>query len=882
MMKALLEAAYEADGSISKLQAGLGLPSCVVATLISSAARNGFLSVDDERIVLSHSCSRALREENIDSFLRCQVGSKVCEFALDLASGLVHDYEWVLEHRKNVNGVNDYLLPRDIDVERVATRMKEMSLWELLQSSSKWQMSTKEDVNLRSVERIDRIDDVEVEEVIEIAVPMTENHAGEITRLMVHHDTPRSVVKSLNLKKPELFAIKYELKESTEKWTPTDATWLLDRVNWLWERVQDAPLKRTPSKVRAELARVALGELKVWKATWKEQKTAYSDISSIDVWAGPAESQGEELSKFMRRVHKSVVILTSFLNRKYVSWVAEILSNLPNNAHVLILYGHANQETPAKQNAEIQPYKAELMRHLRSDIVLTVGVTTKRTHEKIVVSDTSSCMLGSWNICSSNPKGEHFEVNVDVKSENIASELCSVLEADVSEEDSSFIKNLRGSLEKTNGEKGVALEQCIDWLTVMMENIASVTVDDEFAILRWKLWRHQLLGLRDLLWTYYDSPPATIVTTESLRDVFVQLIHSSNSSLLIATDRVNYNGLDASLMQHLFEKQRIIRIVWGMESPEWDLHDNHEVQEELDVAAETLQTVIKNGRGNVMTSLRPMLNHSKLLIVDENRVLISSSNFLARGMEPTEESSREIGILVESPLLARKLLGQFMLHSEQIRGRIELRQKIWQPWDLFELIREAVEEVWTDKEIKDHGRPDLVSFAVQSVFREYTPDGKIVGKKENQYRPTDALLNTRWEQCMKFFGKGRAGNSTSLDLPKNEEDFFDPTTYLEDLFYLPKYEEDFFTYAYEMIGIQRVLDMETYKYTIRPRSRATTSVPMPRFKGNWEQLPPLTDEGAVGELQVDTEEEIRGERLYNLRIGKERSEGSRDMDIESG
>ncbi len=858
IIKALLEATSESDGSTSKLQTGLGLPSSVVATLVGSAARNGFLSVDDEGVVLSGSSLRALKEDNVDSFLGCQAGSEACEFAVDLASGFVHDYEWILEHRKSVNGVNDILLSRDTDEKDIPTLLKEKSLRELLQSSSKRQMFTNKEASPRiTLENIDKIDDVQVEEVIGVAVPMTENHAGEITRWLVQHDTPRSVIDCLNMKKPELFEIKYELKEAAEKWTPTDATALLDSIDQLWERVQNAPLRPTSSEARIDLARVALGELKALKDRWREQKASYSDVKSSDVWAGPAATQGERLSKFMKRVHKNVVILTSFLNKRYTSWVAEILSNLPKNSHVLILYGHANQETPAEQSAEIQSYKAELLRYLRSDIVLTVGVTTKRTHEKIVVADTSYSMLGSWNICSSNPNSEHFEVNIDVKSRNIASELCSILETEVGDEDSVFVRNLRSSLEKTTGKKGAPLDQRIDWLTAMMEKIAGETVD-EVAILSWREWRDQLLGLRDLIWTYYDSPPATIVTTEILRDVFVQLIRSSNSSILVATDRVNYNGLDASLIQHLFEKQRIIRIVWGMESPEWDLHDDPEVQAELDVAAETLRTVVRNGQGNVLTSLSPMLNHSKVVIVDENAVLISSDNFLARGMEPTEESSREIGILVESPLLARQLLGQLMLHSEHIRGRIDLRQRAGQPWDLFELIRESVEDVWTDDGIKDYGRPDLVNFAVQSTFREFTADGKIVGEDDDQYRPTDESLSSRWEICMRFFGKGRVAKYTGS--------------------VLPTYEEYFFTHASEMIGIQRVMSKGVY--TIRPRS-PMTFVLLPRFMRKGGEIPPSRYTGEVYEPQLD-EEEVRGEMLYNLRIGRERSEEGRETDLESG
>ncbi|MBI4258745.1 MAG: hypothetical protein HY619_07305 [Thaumarchaeota archaeon] len=849
-MKVLLEAVDAAHGSISKLEASLPLPPGVVATLVSSAANYGFVSLKGDEIMLSESCSNALREGRIDSLFRSQSDSERCEWAMDTSTGLVHDFVWVLEHRKTVDVLGDLVLAQEVKTDQVPTLMKEMRLDDLIRVSSiRSKFTSKEDEPKITVENLDKIDELEVAETIEAAVPVTEHRSGEITRWMLPHDAPTSVIGCLIRKKPELFAIRYELKEGREKWAPSQASVLLESVDKLWEKVQDAQLVRTSFEVRKELARIALDELKRWKSSWKEEKIPYSDIKSMDVWSGPASKQGEELAKFMKRVRKRVVILTSFLNRKYVSWVAQILSNLPNDPSVLILYGHANEETPAEQNAEIQSYKEELLRHLRRDITLNVGTTIRRTHEKIVISDTSNCMVGSWNICSSNPNSEHLEVNVDLKSRNIAAELCSVLEEETTEKDVEFIKILRGSLEKTDGRKGREVGPRIDSLLWLMELI--VKAQGEAPIDVWREWRIQLLGLRDILWTYFDSPLATVLTTESLRDVFVEQIRSSYHSLLIATDRVNPNGLDASLVQHLFEKERLIRIIWGIESPEWDLRDEPEVQEELNVAAETLSAVIRRGRENVLTSVRPMLNHSKLLIVDENRFMVSSSNFLARGTEPTEESSREIGILIESPLLARKLLGQLMLHSEPIRRGIELRQRVGQPWDLFELVRQALQELWDDKEIENPGRPDLVSFAVMSTFRESTEDGRIVGESGNLYKPLDISLSNRWEQCMKFFGKGRIRTFPGV--------------------LLQAYEENFFTYACEMIGIQRLWNKGSY--TIHPRSRKTF-VLLPSFlrKLGKSFKPPTEEESAEEVIIPDEEADIKNEMLYSLWIGRARDE----------
>ncbi len=857
MMKALLEVVEVANGSISSLQTGMGLPGGVIDALIASAVRAGFLTLQGERIVLTDLSSNALRESRMDSLFRGETTSERCEWAMDLFRGLTHDFDWILANRKIDSGLGDVVLEPEINADKTTALTKEKRLGDLIRVSSQGQLLTNREAEPRiTIENIDRIDGVEVEEQIEVAVPVTENHSGEVTRWLLPHNAPGSIIDLLIQKKPELFAIKYELKETGERWAPTQASVLLERIDRLWEKVQNGVLPRTTFQDRTELAHIALDEVKRWRASWNEERIPYSDIKSIDTWSGPGSEQGRELSKFMKRVRKRVVILTSFLNRKYVSWIGGILSSLPKNAKVLILYGHANEETPGEQEAEAKAYRDELLRYLRSDILLSVSPTTRRTHEKIVISDTSNCMVGSWNICSSNPNSAHLEVNVDLESRSVATELCSVLEAYAIGQDAEFIKVLCDSLEKTNGRKGDGLERQLDSLVWLAETLAKKPEGE--ALRGWRQWRIQLLRLRDLLWTHFDSPPVAVVTTENLRDAFVEQIRASTRSLLITTDRVNFNGLDASLVQHLFERERLIRIMWGMESPEWDFSDEHEVQEELDIATDTLRAVVKHSRGNVLTSLKPMLNHSKVLIVDENRALISSTNFLARGTEPKEDSSREIGILIESPLIARQLLGRLMLHSEPLRGNIMLRQLAGQPWDLFELVRQTVEELWEDKEIEHPGRPDLVSFAVKSRFREFTQEGRIVGDDQDQYRPIDVSLSNRWENCLTFLGKGR------IKAPSG--------------FALPIYEENFYMRVCEMVGIQRRWSERSY--TIHPRLRGTFVLPL-LFPRKQEKSAFPAKVGSEKGLRQSDEIDIQREMAYNLWIGRTQGRARSEMPLES-
>jgi phosphatidylserine/phosphatidylglycerophosphate/cardiolipin synthase-like enzyme len=844
IMETLVEAADEADGNVRGITKAIGLPEPVVANLMATAASHGYLTWDEDGVALTWEARRATRNNTLSSLVGRDEEVRDFEVAVDLATGLIHDYDWTMNHVKKIAWGGDIELERSFEPEGVLEILRKTELGPLLVSSSLAEKFRRSYQGERMVvEGVERIDGLEPGEVVEVAVDVSEHRSRELTRLLLRQDTPTSLVDLLVRKKPDLFAAKYRVKEVGEAWEESQAGLLLERVERLWERVQDAQFNRSTTEQRKELAPLVLEETTDWKRMWKEEERPLSDVRLAEFWGGPAFEQGEKLSKFLRRVRSRCVILTSFLNRKYTDWVAGILSSLPKNTELLILYGHANNETPEQQRAEADAYRTELQKHLRSDIRLKFGVTNRRSHEKIIISDSSDCLLGSWNVCSSNPRSEHFEANAELMSYTIAGQLCSILEEETTEEDLEFIKSLRETLTKTDGLLGAKIGLRIDDVLSWAQDLARAK---DPIVAAWRIWRTQLLGLRDLLWTFFDSPPVTLVRAESLRDAFVEQVRSSNRSLLIATDRVNPVGLDASLLSHLLERPRLIRIIWGIESPQWDMSDTPEVQEELKTAAETLESVVHSGGRGVLTSFKPMLNHSKLVIVDEERILVSSSNFLARGTEQTELSSQEIGLLIESPLLARQALGELMLHSEPIRGPIFFREVAGQPWDLYELLRQAVDDLTAAKQIENPGRPDLVSFAVKSTFLEFTSDGRIVGEEELNYKPTNPGLSERWEKCMRFLGLGKVRNRRDSQLPA--------------------YEEFFLQYACEMVGIQR--RFVHGKYTVHPRTRQSF-VMLPRSMRKPNVKPMVLEGVELPQGVLRQEPESEDERLYNLRIGKE-------------
>ncbi len=309
---------------------------------------------------------------------------------------------------------------------------------------------------------------------------------------------------------------------------------------------------------------------------------------------------------------------------------------------------------------------------------------------------------------------------------------------------------------------------------------------------------------------------------------------------MIATDRVNPTGLDSSLARLVLAKKKIVRIVWGIESPEWRFDEEPEVREELHLAADTLGALSQSNKERVFTTLEPMKNHSKVLIVDDSRFLISSSNFLARGSEPKEESSNEIGILVESPLLARSLLGRFMLRYPEICGKLDLEKADGQPWDLFELTRQELESIWSDKEIEHPVNPGILKFAVESRFRQFAKDGTIIDLL------FDRQLNSRWEECRRQLGMYEAGNR--------------PET-------LALFWEDFLNRCHETIGIQKCYMEKNDLYTITPRqTRSPIEAWSISHKSEAEQI--LKDLANKPQEERESNSFVMQKYLDNFRIQK--------------
>ena len=209
-----------------------------------------------------------------------------------------------------------------------------------------------------------------------------------------------------------------------------------------------------------------------------------------------------------------------------------------------------------------------------------------------------------------------------------------------------------------------------------------------------------------------------------------------------------------SLLKTLRVDEIPTRILWGLENPSWGIEAGSPEAEELEVGRAVISRLLRAYPETFRSSERPMGNHAKLLIVDEDRLLVGSDNILAHGQERGADSSREVALLMEHPLLARRALGSLLLERPDLWFPFNPQNRD-RPWEIFELLRRQVEALSATQGLGRSHSPDLLEFAAESTFREFTDDGKI--KKDSSGNPvvTNSKLSARWERLLQSSGKGR-------------------------------------------------------------------------------------------------------------------------------
>ncbi|MGH9921024.1 MAG: hypothetical protein ACRD6W_19415, partial [Nitrososphaerales archaeon] len=476
-------------------------------------------------------------------------------------------------------------------------------------------------------ERADRIDALDLARTMEVAIPIRHHEKGTAERWLVGADPPQSIMRLLRQTVQQLLELKHYAKDLRLGYSRSPALQLLEAIDEFWERARWTTWKTTTKETRLILATRGLELAQRWASEWSDPTEPSSDIGEMEVCVGTAEQQAIPFRRLCASTRRRLVVITSFLNPKQVGWVGELLKGLPKGSEFLLLYGHANDED-AKAREETASSYQKLLSELAPPGVRTfVRATTVRSHEKIVVNDSSWVMLGSWNLGSTFPHATYLEASVIGHSGSLAGDLVTLLSEEADDLSLSFLRSLKESLEATKGQAGEPVKHRLQALLSLFQSVLDEGIHEARD---WRKVREQLTALRDVLWTHFRSPKIEMVKGEDIRDVLVEQIASAGHAVTLATDRLNVSGLDASLVRELRLEEMRARIMWGLEGPKWKIDDKETLQE-LAAAKDVLQRILDAHPNNLRSSERPMANHSKFAVIDESRLLIGSDNFLAHG-----------------------------------------------------------------------------------------------------------------------------------------------------------------------------------------------------------------------------------------------------------
>jgi CxxC-x17-CxxC domain-containing protein len=720
-------------------------PAAMTAELtLRGVARGTAVFCESGDLLTSSGRDSAAAGEHLDS-----------AWAIDLVLGHCHPFQWVARNERQEALPSDLPIQSRIEESQAVDCLREVDIRRLVRNMSppKGRMDPEEYRSWkRSLEeRADRVEAVSLARTTEVAIPIRHHEKGRVERWLIGADPPESLMAVLRQSVQQLLELKIKTRDLRLGFGRSPALQLLEGIDDFWEKSRWSTWKSVTKETRQLLASRGLDLCAEWSSSWTDPTESNSDVVDLEVCVGESVRQANLFRRVAAATRKHIVALTSFLNPKYTEWVAELLGTLPPGATLLLLYGHANDEDSRAREQTAAAYQALLAEQALPSVRVLVRPTTVRSHEKIVVNDDSWFMLGSWNLGSSFPHATYLEASIAGRSQSLATNLISLLSEEADEPSLALLRELQGSLTATEGRVGDPVRHRLEALHSLFQSILEEGVHE---VRDWRKVREQLTALRDTLWTHFSSPKLELVRGDDIRDVLVEQVSSAGHSVMIATDRLNETGLDASLVQELRPGELRLRILWGLEDPAWRI-DDKETLEELSAAKDVLHRILEVRKEFVRSSETPMANHAKFAIFDDNRILIGSDNFLAHGRERGSETSREVALMVEHPLLARYATAAVLLERPQLCFPFDIHARD-KPWELFELVRRQVEALAADPSISDPHRAALVEFASESMFHEFTPNGSIKVDRSGRPIVTNPDLSRRWESVLQAFGKGRS------------------------------------------------------------------------------------------------------------------------------
>lgn len=382
---------------------------------------------------------------------------------------------------------------------------------------------------------------------------------------------------------------------------------------------------------------------------------------------GPTQRHFDALREMCCELEGSVtphiLLTTAFLSVSNLSesdGLADVLACAPTDTQFTVVYGHASDDLPEQQAADMAEWVArlEVLRPaLKGRIHIAAG--ERRSHEKVVITSCGSWLIGSWNPGSSRPHATVFECSLRGENARIARDILIRVAANVPASlIDRAVTQLSAALKDQRVETDLHSSDCTRAL-VRAATVLSKALPQGESTLN-DAWTQAIRAVCAALHPFLAAAQIEIVDEQQTRDAFAGLVRSSDRDVLVASDRLSEGALDSATLRSLAGdggRSRALRLIWGREWAGRRVSDA-QTRAQLDRARQTVQ-MARDVLGTALaTSDDPMENHAKVLVADGLRGLITSENVLSYGGEKSKHESRELGMVFWCPAVARHIVGR--------------------------------------------------------------------------------------------------------------------------------------------------------------------------------------------------------------------------------
>jgi hypothetical protein len=393
-----------------------------------------------------------------------------------------------------------------------------------------------------------------------------------------------------------------------------------------------------------------------------------SRLDHIHTIAGSSRDMWDAAIQVLKTSNKSAIILSSFTNDFTLDHVTQKIQEAVESSdlkQLLISIGEPDRISGTEFVNKTQNYLSKLEKRLSSSVNIKSGISKKPNHVKLVISDSGWILFTTTNLMSSSP--DNF-----------------ILESGAIIEDITLSRKIMETIEIESWSS----ESILSALTLMSQDMSLIQKNKfDTKIIKKKLEQilfgldstnnrsahFSLVGLEHILQKIAERPQYQIIVNEAHRHVLFDSTRRFNERLVLASDGLRESGLDLAVINEIKRKAKqihsrtgwkpTVQIWWGRNAPnsilvsEQDARGRRQAKERLSHLRDSIYYNFDPRHSD-----EPMETHTKLILVDDLRLMITSDNILAFGdPEFYQGESGELGLLIDHPRITRMHRGQMEL-----------------------------------------------------------------------------------------------------------------------------------------------------------------------------------------------------------------------------